>query len=407
LRVEGSWSMLARMLRFSMITLVLPFLAACGGAVTSPGESPPAVDGGGAGGDGGVHPLSCTTLSVAGPVQQVSDGIPMNLMLTSLAAGSGGVLVGWSSLLRDPPATFHVRQLGYDAVPSAAGVQLLAGEGSVAQGFGQAAAVSGTGPCVFQGLTGAGGLSGSSVQVASTSCELFRATPSGYALVAGSSQTTGPTLVSLDGSGHAASPSPLNTKGDAGAWGALPDQSFVVASVVPLLDDCVCPTEFYVQHFSASGQPLAPPQRAGMTWPDSSIGIAAMGLSHVLVASTPGDGSRLGLQVFDPDGNAQGAQVPLVSVDAGGPFGTRAVQIAALTADVALVAWVDTSGSNEGNVVVQAVSSTGSPLSAPISVPNAPGTHLRIVATLGPGAIVAWDTPSGGPVNAVPIRCAD
>lgn len=144
-----------------------------------------------------------------------------------------------------------------------------------------------------------------------------------------------------------------------------------------------------------------------MTWPGSSIGIAAMGSSHVLVASTPGDGSRLGLQVFDPDGNAQGGQVPLVTVDAGGPFGTRAVQIAALGADVAVVTWVETSDDNHGVVVAQAVSSTGSLLSAPVTVANAAGVHSRIVATGGGGAIAAWDTPSGGPVSAVPIRCAD
>jgi hypothetical protein len=386
---------------FRSMTPWLSLLVGCGGAVASPGGTPPDADGGAV-----THPLSCTTLSVDGPVQQVSDGTAMNLSLTSLAAGNDGALVGWSALLRDPPATFHVREIGFDAVPVKAGVEALAGQGTVAQGFGHAAAVSGTGPCDFVPLGSDGSTSGPSVQVASTACGLFRATSSGYALVAGAGQMTPPSLVLMDASGHAVSSSPLSTEGDALAWAALPDGSFVVVSASPVLDNCVCPTEFYVQHFSASGQPLAPQHRAGETWPGSSVGIAAMGTGGVLVASTPLPGAALGVQAFDADGNAQGSAVPLVTVDAGGPFSAKSVQLAALGDRVAIATWIETSGTTVAHVVAQTVSSAGEPLSAPISVAPASGQHLRVVAT-PTGAVVAWDQQSGAPVSAASLRCDD
>jgi hypothetical protein len=56
------------------------------------------------------------------------------------------------------------------------------------------------------------------------------------------------------------------------------------------------------------------------------------------------------------------------------------------------------------HLVVQAVSSTGQPLSAPLSASPATGGHVHLAATPG-GALVVWDMQNGGPVQAVPLRC--
>ncbi|HEX8793248.1 MAG TPA: hypothetical protein VF765_20030 [Polyangiaceae bacterium] len=380
----------------------MPFLAACGGAVTSPGGSPPEADAGG----GGVHPLTCTKLVVGGPVQQVSQAPPPNVILTSVATGPNGVLVGMYGVERDPPGTLLVRDVGFDGAPvGEQGIPGLAWEGRLDEGFGHAGVAGGT-PCSFRALDASGAPpTGASVPITSYGCSLVRATSSGFSIVT-TGDPAGPSLVATDAAGKTLASVALSTGGVPTAWTALPDGSLFLASVSPALDNCLCPTQFYVQHYDAAGHSLAPQQQGGITWPSTSIGVAAMGAGKVLVASTPVRGAQLGVQAFDADGDAIGPVNAIVAADAGGPIGARNVDLAAIDENVAIAAWVETTGTNESHVVGQALSSTGAPLSPPVTVATALGLHLHVVAT-PTGALVVWDQQGGAPVSAAPLRCAD
>lgn len=392
------------MLRFCAVVLVLPSIAACGGAVAAPTSE--TAD---ASSDAGTtQPLSCAALSLAGSVQQVSPASNPSGMLTSAAADDHGVLVGWNEPARDPPATFAVREVGLDGAPLAPAMASLAGIGLVARGFGHAAAVTegDFGQCTFTPVNDDGTTAGSSVKVATYGCGLFRATADGFALVVGTEDAAGPvSLELLDASGHVPSTATLLNAGlQHAAWTTLGDGSFVLVGQPPDLSNCLCPSPVYANHYSSAGKPLAAQQTVGSALL-KSIALAAVG-NGVLLAATPWKGALVAVQPLTADGAPQGAPATLVAGDAGvieGPS-ARSIDVAPFGGQMALVAWIESTGTTTAHVVAQAVSAVGSPVSAPLDVGPAGGLHVRVVTTAN-GALVVWDDQVGGPVRAAPVRC--
>jgi hypothetical protein len=393
---------------------VLCSLPACGGAISTDAGQVPTADGGGASLPDGTA-TRCAALRLASPVQQVSDEPGMTNELTTAATGpEEGVLLGWMA-----GGFLRVRRVSYDAVPGPPSAPVLPQASSaywlgdsLALGFGRAGAVAydyardGNPSCDLVPIDADGAASGSIASLGPGACSWPRATATGFDLIVQQPPGTA-WLVEATAAGAMTSMKPLglpHAPFGLLARASLDDGSFVLSWSQFDQSDCNCgPATFFVQHFSADGQALAPSHAIGSTsfLETSRVAMTVLGGGLLLAWAT--DARSISVVALDRDGNQTAKEVELVHPDNG--FHGVGLDVAAIGPDAALVAW-----SQVGPVVTaQAVSATGSPLSPPVVVTETGGGGVRLVGGRS-SALLAFDESSSNSrsaqVNAVALTCA-
>ena len=283
----------------------------------------------------------------------------------------------------------------------------LEASAGVRAGFGHRGAVvwqDGSG-CSFVALAEDGSASSAPIQVTTSTCWGFQATPSGFILL--DEQNT---LVTLDASGNVVDMAQLATTTAAARMSVFDDGSVLVAGSSD-------GASLSVQAFSSAGQPLSPPQAVpnvhlgligGANTPDDEgLGFAMAGLgSSAFVASTSPDPSDsvvadVAVEAFDEQGDVAGASILPPHVAA------NSLDIAA-DGEEAVVAWTDASNIADSGVEIAAIWSDGTPDGAPFWVPLTPSStiELRVARTQG-GAMIVYAPAVVGTlrVDAVRLRC--
>jgi hypothetical protein len=429
--------------------LVVALLGACGGTVGVGAGLASTADAGKAGDAGddaavdsatpeAAPPTSaCGTLSLAGPIQQVSDPEPnTSHTLGPVAAGQAGALVGWTTGAGpQDPVHFAVRTVGVDGAPTSAVSTPFAATQpdqcetvSLAQGFGRVGALASfltadrsSALCAFLPLDANGAPAAAAPVVSSWWwCGSLRATKAGFdAIAIPISDNRAVSLVNLDpGRGQSISMplSPGLTPIQVSARATFDDGSFLLAWSPALFDDCNCSVTLSVEHFSSSGQPLAPRRMVGDVWPGAQFALATLGGGAILawapayIANAPG----ILVAPVDFDGNPTRSTVQL-----GRPPSTSVTSVDLAVwhddkgQDVSIVGWVERSSAPGSamswQALAQAVSASDGVPSAPVAVALSATVATLHVAATPRGALVLFNglptTTSASEVSAVPLAC--
>jgi hypothetical protein len=396
------------MLRLAPL-LVLLLAAACGGSVSS---VPAAEAEGGAPPEGG-GPVGCSGLSV-GALHVVSDQPASSSRLTTVAAAASGGLVGWLSTApgAQAPIPLRVRAVDRDGAPVSGAhdvLSLLGGGGSVAWGYGRVGAIGADSSLVCQlvQLDPGGAPLAASTAVAMGACGQLGTTATGFDLLATSSGTI--SLVSTNSSGQPAGSVILETDAAPATVvrATFADQSFLLAWTSDVLSNCECPQPLTVQHFAADGQPLSPKSSPARVYPGARFALTAEGDRALLI--TPGSpAGPVAVRALDMAGNVVGGPLALGG-GAAGQVSSLGLDVAGIGGDVAIAAWIETSGTTQAHVVAQAITTAPAVLSQPVVVaPSGIGVDVKVVGNAA-RALVVWDGPLAGTpsqVTAAALGCA-
>jgi hypothetical protein len=341
----------------------------------------------------------------------VSDQPATSARLVAVAGAAPGALVGWlaSPPQGQPPVPLRVRAIDRDGVPTSTAhtvLSVLGGRGSLAWGYDRAAAVAPDSnlACQLVPLDPGGAPLGASTTVGMGSCEALTATAAGYDFVVAANATL--SLSSIDASGHSTASAPLATGAVAAVARAdFDDQSFLLAWTNEDLSNCLCPQPLQVQHFAADGTPLAPPRTGAHIYPGGRFALAAEG-SRALLVTPGGLSGPVSVYALDADGSPLGA--PLALGSSMGMTSVMALDVAPMGADVAVVAWIESSGTTVAHLVAQAVTTAPAILSPPVLVASpATGLDVKVVGWAA-RSVVLWDGTAGqglSQVNAAPLGC--